>query len=504
MSHAAELVFDNLRFSYVDDDVQPVLEALSLRVDMREVSLLTGASGAGKSTLLYLAAGLYPENAGFIREGRVLLGGVSPHEIAPQKRARLVGMMFQNPDLQFCMDTVKNEIVFVLENLGVPRAEMDGLIDEALDFSGIASIGERRLSTLSGGEKQKVGLACLAAARPGFLLLDEPFANIDDESAAEILMKLRAMHENTGAGILVCDHRPESWFALADRHIEVAPGGALVSDMKAPFAFGDENATAGLPGAVCFGGDIAVRPKCGETIFPAADGMPLEAHKRESLAGATDIHLRLEELSVEYSGCAVLNKCSANFFRGRVHALTGASGSGKSTLFGALCGLCDYSGKILLDGRDLRRIPRKSRIGKLGFVFQNPQDQFVADNVFDEILIGLRSHMQDAAARVEAEEILRRTDLWKYRYFSPYMLSQGRQRKLGVAALLAHKCELLVCDEPTYAQDPVALAEIMEAILGKVKNEGMTLLFSTHDLRLARKSADIVYELRGGKLYEKA
>ena len=204
--------------------------------------------------------------------------------------------------------------------------------------------------------------------------------------------------------------------------------------------------------------------------------------------------LELKNLRVEYGGRRILENVNAAFHRGLIYAVTGDSGAGKTTLFKALAGLCPYSGDILFHGRDLRRYRRKCA-GKMGFVTQNPQDQFVADSVLKEVSTGLKSTER-------AEQILKEIRLWRYRNVSPYMLSQGQQRRLGTAALLAYDCEILICDEPTYAQDRNQTLSIMNALQEAVLQKNIALVLSAHDRQLIRDYADIVYELKGGTLIE--
>ena len=129
----------------------------------------------------------------------------------------------------------------------------------------------------------------------------------------------------------------------------------------------------------------------------------------------------------------------------------------------------------------------------MGFVTQSPQDQFVADTVLDEVTVSLRHSAGAGDPAAGAEEVLRRIQLWRFRRLSPYMLSQGQQRRLGV-----------VCDEPTYAQDRGRTAAIMDALQQEVVERGLTLILSTHDRALAQDYADILYELKEGSLYEVA
>lgn len=466
------ITFDHLKFTYFEDR-KPVLSEVSAQFDTSEVTVLTGASGCGKSTLLYLAAGVYPHAAGFLQGGKVTVDGVDPATLTPPERCRLVGMMFQNPELQFCMDTVEHELLFCLENLRADPAEMQERADEALDFCGISHLKYRTLLSLSGGERQKVMLSCLVLIGPKWLLLDEPFANIDNDSARDIAGKLQKLHRERGVGILAVDHRLDNWLGVADT-VRVMDGGVLLEE-KLDARNLDPKALEAL-GVIVPGGSYDPR------LPPAKPG---------------DVVLELRNLSLRYGDQTVLKDVTASFRRGCIYAVVGESGCGKSSLFSALSGVSRYGGKALLEGRDLRRMRRKD-LGKIGFVTQNPQDQFVGGTVRKEILSSLR---KDPAAEGKSEEILRSIALWRYRDISPYLLSQGQQRRLGVAALMAYDCKCLVCDEPTYAQDRRNTMAIMEALCRQARERDVALIFATHDLQLAQDYADRIYQMEGGTLH---
>lgn len=466
------ICFDNLCFTYFEDR-KDVLSGLTAEFDKSRITVLTGASGCGKSTLLYLAAGAYPHGAGVLRDGSVTVEGRDPGSLAPPERCRLVGMMFQNPELQFCMDTVKNELIFCLENICADPAEMEAKIDEALAFCEITHLKDRTLASLSGGERQKAMLACLTALDPQWLLLDEPFANIDDASARAIAARLKALHDTRGTGILAVDHRLETWLDVADQ-VRIMDGGALLPEIMDV----DRLDPARLEDLGVIVPGRSYHPQ----LPPPPDGEPV---------------LTLEDLSVAHQGKPILHGVSAQFLRGRIYAIVGQSGCGKSTLFGALSGLYPYGGHALLEGRELRRL-RKKDLGKAGFVTQNPQDQFVGGTVRQEILASLRG---DPHAMEASEAILRDIRLWRYRDISPYLLSQGQQRRLGVAALMAYDCRILICDEPTYAQDRNNTLAVMDALCRQARENHAALVFSTHDRQLARDYADEIWELKGGTLH---
>jgi len=457
--------WEDVTFAYSEHSKHNVLEHISFSVRADRFTLLTGPSGCGKSTLLYLAAGLYPGNGGFLRSGRVTVDGQEPGSMPPEQRARLLAMLFQNPDLQFCMDTVEHEMVFCMENISLPTDEIEARLEQALAFCGIEHLRTRKLSALSGGEKQRVMLACAVVLRPRWLLLDEPFANLDEDSARVLATQLRRLHDEHGVGILAVDHDPHLWLGVADEVVAISSTDRTVQ--RGP-----------LPCAV-----------------PLYQPDPV----RKNTSGEDS--LVLEDLTVYKGKTKILCNLSARFQTGQIHAILGTSGCGKSTLFQTLCGMEHYTGRIWIEGRERSRLRPKQLGGLLGFVFQSPQDQFVAGTVLDEITLSLRSSgTQDIPG--EARRILEEVGLWRHRKLSPYMLSQGQQRRLGVAALLAYRCRVLVCDEPTYAQNRDNILSIMDQLQRRVLEDGLTLIFSTHDRLLARCYADHIYELREGRLHE--
>lgn len=457
--------WEDVTFAYSEHSKHNVLEHISFAVRADRFTLLTGPSGCGKSTLLYLAAGLYPGNGGILRSGRVTVDGQEPGSMEPEQRASLLAMLFQNPDLQFCMDTVEHELVFCMENISLPTDEIDARLEQALAFCRIVHLRTRKLSTLSGGEKQRVMLACAVVLRPRWMLLDEPFANLDEDSARVLATYLRRLHDEYGVGVLAVDHDPHLWLDVADELVTISSTDRTVQ--RGP-----------LPRVVSLYQPGPVRKK---------------APERYSLV--------LEDLAVYKGKTKILCNLSARFQTGQIHAILGPSGCGKSTLFQTLCGMERYMGHVLIEGCERTRLRPKQLSGLLGLVFQSPQDQFVAGTVLDEITLSLRSSgTRDIPG--EARRILEEVGLWRYRKLSPYMLSQGQQRRLGVAALLAYRCRVLVCDEPTYAQDRDNILSIMVQLQRRVLEDGLTLIFSTHDRLLAQCYADHIYELREGRLYE--
>ena len=456
-----------------------ILRGVDFRVEKGEFVGLIGPNGSGKSTFLKNVYKVLRPQA-----GELTLMGDDLLAMSNREMAQRLAVMVQEQEAAF--DFTVEEVVMMGRQARKRLLETDSredraLVGEILARTGLASLREQGFSTLSGGEKQRAALACLAALRPAWILLDEPFANLDDQTAALLCGQLARFHRECGTGILAIDHRLDHWLSIADEIRLMAQDGTLDGAAYAP---------------------SALSPQAWAERGVSVPGCPYQA-ARPVKTGPEEVVLSLRGLRVSQDGREVLRDVNADFFRGRIHVIVGPSGSGKSTLFGALSGLYRYQGSARLEGMELSR-HRRRLTGRMGFVTQSPQDQFVADTVLDEVTVSLRHSAGAGDPAAGAEEVLRRIQLWRFRRLSPYMLSQGQQRRLGVAALLAYDCQVLVCDEPNYAQDRGRTAAIMDALQQEVVERGLTLILSTHDRALAQDYADILYELKEGSLYEVA
>ncbi|MGN1390287.1 MAG: ABC transporter ATP-binding protein [Bulleidia sp.] len=444
----------HLSFSYSEDGPS-VLDDLSVTIDPEDISLIVGNTGEGKSTFLYLAAGLYPHYAGIQKSGTIAVEDRDLMELDPSERCRIAGMMFQNPDLQFCMDTVINEMIFCLENIREDTSCFQNRIEEALQFCGIAHLRNRKLVTLSGGEKQKVALACVMLLKPKWVFLDEPFASIDTSSREFLVEKLGQIHEEYGTGIMAVDHHPENWKGAATAVFRMSHGKlhreTTDSLMQAP-------------------------------VY----SVPEEADQRIG-----DVVLQLNDVSVWHENVhhPVLEHVNLSLRQGRSYAILGESGAGKSSLFGAILGLYPYHGTIRFRNQDIQK--RRSHLnGAIGMITQSPQDQFIGGTVKDEIAAVFS---EDPEAKKKVQEILKKCCLWKYRNLSPYQLSHGQQRRLAAATMISSHCSLLLCDEPTCAQDAESAGRIMTSLLHQARQNQIAFVFSTHEHEIAEGFADEIW-----------
>lgn len=497
MSADLALELEDVVFRYQEKGRRNILDHTSLTIPAGTLTVLMGGSGCGKSTLAAVAAGLYPENGGFLERGIIRLYGQDLKTLDPQKRAAYLTVLFQNPDLQFCMNTLREEMRFCLENICIPAGKMDERIEQAAAELGIAPLLDQSLSTLSGGEKQKAALSCLYVMETRCILLDESFANLDHEAAIQLLEMLLRM-KASGRTILAIDHRADLWLEAADEIILLEEGGRVAArsincknlpEHRADF----ERLGLFYPGS-----------RSERTVARPAEGKPLLQFRGVSIRKGLPIRRKWGR--PVYDAPFLVQNTDADFPAGCMTAVLGSSGTGKTTTFLSVLRQHPYTGQILFQGRDIEKMKLKELYRHIGIVFQNPANQFVTQNVEDEVCVGLRlwePGLSDEACRQRAEELLDRYGLKRQRRYSPYMLSQGQQRRLAVLSVLAGGQELLLLDEPTYGQDSRSVNAIMEHLREKVEQEGLTVIFITHDTELAAAWADKIYRLEDTMLVEK-
>jgi energy-coupling factor transport system ATP-binding protein len=432
--------------------------------------LLLGASGAGKSTLLRALAGVLGADEGE-QEGSLTIDG----EVPAAARGR-AGLVLQDPDSQVILARVGDDVAFGLENLGVPREQIWPRVAEALDAVGLDVAPDRSTSALSGGQRQRLALAGVLAMRPGLLLLDEPTANLDPAGVVEVRDAVGRVLEATGATLVVVEHRVATWLPIVDRVVVLAPEG-IVAD-------GTPDAVLGVRGAELAAQGIWVpgHPPARPTRLPTAGGPLLEARdltvgrERVPVCGGIDLTARASQLL----------------------AVTGPNGSGKSTLALTLAGLLPpIDGELRATdalaaaaGPSPHRWRSRELLTRIGTVFQDPEHQFLARTVREELEIG--PHALGAPRPELVDELLERLRLTRLARANPFTLSGGEQRRLSVATALATRPRLLVLDEPTFGQDAVTWAELV-ALVAELLVEGTGIVAATHD-------AEFVDALAGARL----
>ena len=453
---------------------------LDLTINPGERVLLLGASGAGKSTLMGGLAGVLGGSEEGEQAGTLTIDGVD----ASAARGR-VGLVLQDPDSQIILERVGDDAAFGCENLGVERGQTWRRVRESLDMVGLEDIDlERSTRHLSGGQRQRLALAGVLAMRPGLLLLDEPTANLDPDGVREVRDAVGRVLEKTGQTMVVVEHHIDVWLDLIDRVVVIGrenpsdPAATLIADGTPDEVFGRYGDLLASGGAWVPGRAVPDRrPR-------------IEGTSRLDEAPA----LTAEDLSFG-RGKALGQGIDLAFRSGEVTALTGPNGAGKSTLALTLAGLLEPLAGHVRVRDDIARGARgdepgrwRSRelLGRIGMVFQEPEHQFAAPLVRDEVAIGPRSMgMGEAEAYRIADDMLERMNLARFAQANPYTLSGGEKRRLSVASMLACAPRVLIMDEPTFGQDFTTWTEMVD-LIAAVRDRGSAVVVVTHDEPLIR------------------
>ena len=444
------------------------LSGVDLDIAPGERVLVLGPSGSGKSTLMGGLAGLL----GGAEEGEAT-GTLTVDGVAPAQARGRVGLLMQDPEAQVVLARVGDDVAFGMENLGVPRGEIWPRVEESLSAVGLDVPLHHSTTELSGGQKQRLALASILAMGPGLLLLDEPTANLDPSGVAEVRAAVEAVVERTGATMVVVEHRVDVWAPLVDRVIVVADG-RIAADGPLDEVLEQQGDALRERGIWLPGDDVAAE------VGPAPEVAPASSEDAP-IARVTDLTIGYDKASPVRSGIDLTIE------RGVSTCIVGANGAGKSTFALTLAGLLPpLEGTVEVetaDGTagDPHGWPSKRLLGRMSMVFQEPEYQFLASTVAEELAIGPRAvGMTEEEIAPLVEEHLEALGLTKLARANPMTLSGGEKRRLSVATALISAPELLILDEPTFGQDRgtwLGLVRLLRAALER----GVTLVSITHD-----------------------
>ncbi|HEX5149384.1 MAG TPA: ATP-binding cassette domain-containing protein [Candidatus Limnocylindrales bacterium] len=496
MGVAGGLVARDLSVTYRASD-RPALDRVSFALPHGFTLLVVGPSGSGKSTLALALAGLIPRDVPALVEGSLELGGTPVAALDPTALAARVGLVFQDPATQLVMERAGDDVAFGLENRAWPVRRMHARVPEALAEVGLGGSERRRSRRLSGGQQQRLALAGVLAPLPEVIVLDEPTANLDPPGADDFLERLRALRDERATTLILIEHRVEQAWPLADvvlaldgqgRPIDVGPPDAVAARSAQRM----HDAGIWLPSEIVPGPQLAGRSarRSPSTVEPA-DGSAVGARR---FAGS----IEADGLTFAYeSGRPVLRDVAIRIEAGERIALVGPNGGGKSTLARLLVGLLrPDAGTVRLGGDDPARLAPRALAQRAAYVFQEPERQFLAERVRDEILLGLDPGRHAAAEALMADLGI---PLERFGLRSPFRLSGGEARRLSLAVALVRDPAVLVLDEPTFGQDRRTYESLLSILEGHLA-AGVTLIAATHDPRFVTDVAERVVTMADGRI----
>ena len=510
---AGQLHAEDVSFAYVGA-VRAALRHVNLAVAPGEVILITGASGCGKSTLALALCGLIPSRVHGELRGRVMFGSAPLSGMKPHEASQIVGMVFQNPNLQLINQTVQSEVAFGPENLALPQPEIAARVDWCLDVTGMAGMRTAAVVTLSGGQKQRTAIAATLAMRPRVLVLDEPLSDLDPVGAQEVLATLQRLARDGGTGVIIIEHRVDEVAPWADR-VVLMDDGRVVLDQPPRAAWaepGPWRATGvgipdvvrlahAVPGAFGSGLPLSVREAADavkDTWFEAALAAAAAARGIGPAAGAgPEVGpplLSWDGVSVEFDGKPVVDDVTLAVDEGEWVALIGANGSGKSTLTGLTVGLGKPSaGVVRFRGRPVRPGKVFDHAAQVALLLQAADDMLFETTVRKELEFGFKFRARPKDPVLDVPEAVEFFGFAGREEDSPWELSQGGRQRLALAALLVGAPGVLVLDEPTTGQDANHMRAFLR-LLDRVRaRTGITIVTVTHDIRgLASRAARVV------------
>jgi energy-coupling factor transport system ATP-binding protein len=500
------ICFSHVTYCYPSAEA-PILQDLSLEIAEGEFLLLMGPSGAGKSTLLRCLNGLVPHFYGGTMAGEVRVGSRDPVALGPRGMADLVGFVLQDPEVQFVVDKVEDELAFALENQGLDPIVMRKRIEEALDQLNIAHLRHRSVNTLSGGERQRVAIAAVMTVQPRLLVLDEPTSQLDPQAAEEVLDTLVKLNQDLGLTVILSEHRLERVVQYVDR-ILYLPGEGRPPLLDVPrrvlqhvdltpplITLAKALDWTPLPLTIKEGRRFARHSATGPDQGSVTRGQGLGSPAPPSIS--------IQHLGFSYNGRPALHDISLQVRQGEFLALMGRNGSGKTTLLKQLVGLLKPDrGEVQIVNpasqttMDTRQVGIEEIIEVVGYVPQNPNALLFSDTIRQELEFTRRGHGLPPG---DDQDLLTILGLSEYADRYPRDLSVGERQRTALAAILVVEPEILLLDEPTRGLDYLQKAALA-TFLQQEKTKGRTVIMATHDVELVAQCADRVVMLGDGRV----
>lgn len=496
---------NNLSFRYPEAKSN-VISNVSFTIHEGEFIVICGPSGCGKTTLLrLLKKSLTP--VGHI-EGDIFYSGRKFDEWDERTLTEDIGFVFQDPETQIVMDEVMQEIVFGMENLGYSNAEMRKRVAELVHFFGLEELLTKKMSELSGGQKQLLNIVSVLLLKPKVLLLDEPTSQLDPVAAKDLIVFLERLNQELGMTIILVEHRLEDLFSVSDRTIMMDQGTiSYIGDNRDViynvYQRKDERFLLYIPSFIRFYIEMnkplqvekipLTVKECRNWLTTLGRVVEQEIRQEKELKEnvITPPLFTMKNIYFQYDKHSpmIINNLSLEIQQGEYFTLIGGNGSGKTTLLKLLLRMVKAQrGKITYLGKKLNKMKENELYCNIAFLPQNPRAFFIQDSIGKEMEEVIKK-FNIADGEMKIKEMLERFQISYLYDRHPYDCSGGEMQKAALASMLIRKPDILFIDEPTKGLDPVSKKRIGETI-NKLHKDGLTIVMVTHDIEFAAKHAE--------------
>ena len=545
----------DLKYRY-PGTTQLALDGVSFTVEKGEFIGIAGENGAGKSSLSQALLGLIPQFYKGAYGGSVTVCGMDARSTPVSELCRHVGLVFQNPfnQLSGAKDTVYDEVGYGLQNLGFPPEEIRTRVESVLRCFGIWEYRDRNPFDLSGGQLQRVAICSVLAMKPDVLILDEPTSQLDPEGSEEVFHTVDELTK-MGITIIMIEQKIEKLAGYCDRVLLMHQGHVVDYDTPRKIFSREDLYDLGVnpPAYTCFaranalvfedgtlpvthaetlesvkasGADratliaslrrmtagvqmknatpqpVAAQPaRAGVDAAAAAASASTSSDHASEAAGAADATFQVKDLRFSYvKGREVLHGLNLALDH-RPTAIIGQNGAGKTTLVRVLKGLLKPdSGEIRYQGENLETKTVAELASRVGYVFQNPDDQIFKYKVLEEVMFGpLNIGMSPQEAEASAHEALRMVGLDEKAGENPYDLELSDRKMVAIASVLAMNTDVIILDEPTIGQSWNGREKIREIIQAKAA-EGKLVIAILHDMDFVANSFARVIAMAHGEI----
>ena len=543
--HVSDSIIElkHVSFAYGDaaEAAPRALDDVSLTVRAGDFVGVIGPSGAGKSTLASVMSGAIPHHFSGQLFGETLVGGKDTCDVTLTDISRLVGSVLQDIDAQMVASVVEDELLFGLENFGVPHSEIEQRLAATLETVGITDLREREIATLSGGQKQKVAIAAILALAPRVLVLDEPTAALDPASSTLVFETLREVNERHGITVVVIEQKVALLSEHCNRVLVLDEGRlALEGTPHEVFSHGSELRRIGVdsPRVARISNSLAERGlvRAGEPCLNVPEAEALVARLvgaagvsgaaagageaaghaerggHERAAGSAAVRAKAEGAEPVVSFCNVsfaypgggasVRNLEMQVYPGELVGVVGQNGAGKTTLTKLLNGLLKpSSGEVRVAGLNTREVPTSRIAAQCATLFQNPDRQLCRNTVLEEVAFGLELQGVDSdKARERARVVAERLGLPLGE--APFALSRGQRQMVALASVVVLEPKVIVLDEPTSGLDYRECMTVMETV-SEMAERGCAVIMVCHDMEVVSDFAERVVVMAAGEIIER-